>query len=516
MRVGVSAKVFLAYAVLLVAFGTNAVFLVASLHSARQQVIGHNLLLDLAAKVETAHRRVLEFDQDGRSKPELAATYFAYAAANLEDARRAVERFLADEPGPPAPPGVRGATPGGWRELERETRADPAGADPLLRGSRPKELDERFPAAAQRAWTSSRTSCSASCAAWPATCASSGRTPCRWRSSWAWPACWGPSGRRCRCGAPCGRCRSCGCGPGSIAGGDYGRRIGLRTRATRSATWRASSTAWPRRCEEREQRLIRSERLATVGRMAAQITHEIRNPLASIGLNAELLADELGTDPAGGPAPAGRHQRRGRPAERDHRVVPALRAAAPAQAGARGPGGAGDRGHGVRPGRAGAGRDRRWSWTRRPACPRSPPTRTSCARRCSTWCATPRRRCPAAGGCRWRSAAATAERVQPAGERHRRRASPPEHVARIFEPFFSTKDKGTGLGLALVQQIVTEHGGRIEVHSDRPAGDHLPAELPRAAAADAPPRPTPAPTPRKPAPAARPAARALAVPQPLA
>src|SRR6185295_14822053 len=36
-----------------------------------------------------------------------------------------------------------------------------------------------------------------------------------------------------------------------------------------------------------------SERLATVGRIAAQITHEIRNPLASIGLNAELLGDEL-------------------------------------------------------------------------------------------------------------------------------------------------------------------------------------------------------------------------------
>ena len=45
--------------------------------------------------------------------------------------------------------------------------------------------------------------------------------------------------------------------------------------------------------QEREQRLIRSERLATVGRMAAQIAHEVRNPLSSIGLNAELLGDEL-------------------------------------------------------------------------------------------------------------------------------------------------------------------------------------------------------------------------------
>ena len=39
--------------------------------------------------------------------------------------------------------------------------------------------------------------------------------------------------------------------------------------------------------------LIQSERLATAGKMAAQVTHEIRNPLSSLGLNAELLEEEL-------------------------------------------------------------------------------------------------------------------------------------------------------------------------------------------------------------------------------
>ena len=45
--------------------------------------------------------------------------------------------------------------------------------------------------------------------------------------------------------------------------------------------------------EERERRLLRGERLAAAGQLAAQITHEIRNPLASVALNAELLEDEL-------------------------------------------------------------------------------------------------------------------------------------------------------------------------------------------------------------------------------
>ena len=42
-----------------------------------------------------------------------------------------------------------------------------------------------------------------------------------------------------------------------------------------------------------EERLVQAERLATVGKFASQIAHEIRNPLSSISLNVELLEDEL-------------------------------------------------------------------------------------------------------------------------------------------------------------------------------------------------------------------------------
>ena len=53
-----------------------------------------------------------------------------------------------------------------------------------------------------------------------------------------------------------------------------------------------------------------------------------------------------------------------------------------------------------------------------------------------------------------------------------------EQIGQIFEPYYTTKEQGSGLGLMIVQQIVREHGGTMEIESDEGHGTTVRIKLP--------------------------------------
>ncbi|HMP73579.1 MAG TPA: ATP-binding protein [Kiritimatiellia bacterium] len=56
---------------------------------------------------------------------------------------------------------------------------------------------------------------------------------------------------------------------------------------------------------------------------------------------------------------------------------------------------------------------------------------------------------------------------------------PPEDLGRIFEAYYTTKQEGTGLGLMIVQRIIRDHGGELEVHSEPGSGTTFTLYFPR-------------------------------------
>src|SRR5208337_2921954 len=55
---------------------------------------------------------------------------------------------------------------------------------------------------------------------------------------------------------------------------------------------------------------------------------------------------------------------------------------------------------------------------------------------------------------------------------------PPAVRDRLFEPFVSTKESGTGLGLTMCRRIVEDHGGRIEASNSQTGGAVFTVRLP--------------------------------------
>jgi signal transduction histidine kinase len=276
-------------------------------------------------------------------------------------------------------------------------------------------------------------------------------------------------------------------GARQIAQGDYRLRVEAASNDEIGALGREFNLM-AAALEEREQRLIRSERLAAVGKIAAQITHEVRNPLSSIGLNAELLeevVDALATRLPQNP-------------DAQHTEARALLRAIAKEV------------------------DRlteiteeylRFARLPRPTLEKESVEslvndlvsflRPELERaRVEVTVEVPRLPLVAADEHQLRQALLNllrnAVEAMPGGGRLTLRGSvvptgielaitdsgpgiAAEHIAKIFDPFFSTKERGTGLGLALTQQIVIEHGGTIVVDSQPGAGTTFRVQLPIAA-----------------------------------
>jgi two-component system, NtrC family, sensor kinase len=220
------------------------------------------------------------------------------------------------------------------------------------------------------------------------------------------------------------------------------------------------------------EQLLASERLATIGKMAAHVTHEIRNPLSSIALNLELLEEEV-------PASA----------EEAHNLLRAIKAEVE---------------------RLSALSGQYLSVARQRAQQKQPEKLSEIAYEA---CEFVRRELGQAG-VRLELAIEpdAADLTLPLDEAQVRQAllnllrnakeamptggrvvvsversdgglnlvvddegigMPATTRARLFEPFFTTKQHGTGLGLAITRQIAEAHGGDVRVEPREPRGTRI-------------------------------------------
>ncbi len=251
-----------------------------------------------------------------------------------------------------------------------------------------------------------------------------------------------------------------------IAAGDYASRISVKG-PTEVADLANEFNSMGRAVEERERELVRSERLAAVGKMAAMIAHEVRNPLSSIGLNTELLEEELGE--ASGLDEARElcraiHREVDRLAQITEEYLTFSRLPKPKLADEQVNAMVSDVATFVREDLA----MKQVTLT----------TDLDAGDPCARIDAAQIRQCllnlirnaaeavaaKGSGHVTLRTRAAGAGRVEIDVEDNGT-GIPADVLPQLFDPFFSTKEDGSGLGLALTQQIVRDHGGDLRVDS---------------------------------------------------